>query len=236
MDEHVKKIFALLVLALVLTGCSNQKFKPEYRTLIQTVKVLPVVWSTDNITYMGQEQAWGAALGAGVGVAAGAAVKASHIGTAALSGAGFAAGMKAGDLASMSTVQAIVYQVNAANIDLGGMVKKSFEDQLAATGRFKVVGEHDPADAEVQLTVNNWGFALTQGFSSVVYPTINVTGVLKRGDERVWQLTENITAFNGANTYGYTPLRYRTEPELLRTALGGISQIVDQYLVKDLSL
>lgn len=231
-----KPAFVMLMVCLALVGCTNQKFKPEYRSQIQTIKVLPVVWSTKDIIYMGREQAWGAALGAGLGVAAGAAVKASQVGTAALSGAGFAAGMKAGDLASMSTVEAIVSNVDTANINLGEMVRRRFEEQLVATGRFRVVGEQETADAELQLTVNNWGFALTQGFSSVVYPTINVTGILKRGEERLWQRTENITAFNGANTYGYTPLRYRTEPELLRTALDGISKIVDQYLVKDLSL
>lgn len=227
-------IFAIMVL-VALGGCSNQKFKPEYRSQIHTVKILPVIWSTKNITYVGREQAWAGALGAGVGVAAGAALNAARIGTAALSGAGLAAGMKAGDLASMSTVEAIVHNMNSADINLGEMVRKSFEEQLVTTGRFKVVGELEDADAELQLTVNNWGFALTQGFSSVVYPTINVTGILKRDGNRVWQRTENITVFNGANTYGYTPLRYRTEPELLRTALGGVSEIVDEHLVKDLT-
>ncbi|WP_074752874.1 hypothetical protein [Pseudomonas abietaniphila] len=224
-----------MVCYFVLSGCTNQKFKAEYQSQIQTVKILPVVWSTKDITYMGREQAWGAAVGTGVGAAAGAAVKASGVGTAALSGAGFAAGMRAGDLASMSTVEALVYNMNRANINLGDIVKKRFEEQLAASGRFKVVSDQEPADAFVQLTVNNWGFALTQGFSSVVYPTINVTGILKRNEETVWQRTEYITPFNGANTYGYTPLRYRTEPELLRAALDGISQIVDDSLIKDLS-
>ncbi|WP_342655821.1 hypothetical protein [Pseudomonas sp. F3-2] len=227
------RILAVLIL-VVLSGCSNQKFKPEYQSQIHTIKILPVVWSTKDINYMGREQAWGAALGAGAGVAAGAAFKASGVGTAALSGAGFAAGMKAGDLASMSTVEAIVYSMNSANIDLGEIVRKNFADKLATTGRFKIVSEQTAADAELQLTVNNWGFALTQGFSSVVYPTISVRGSLKRGDERVWQKTEYITPFNSGNTYGYTPLRYRTEPELLRTALDGVSQIVDEQLVKDL--
>lgn len=227
------RIFAVLLL-VVLSGCSNQKFKPEYQSQIHTIKILPVVWSTKDFNYMGREQAWGAALGAGAGVAAGAVFKVSGVGTAALSGAGFAAGMKAGDLASMSTVEAIVYNINSANIDLGEIVRKNFADKLATTGRFKIVGEQETADAELQLTVNNWGFALTQGFSSVVYPTISVTGSLKRRDERVWQKTEYITPFNSGNTYGYTPLRYRTEPELLRTALDGVSQIVDEQLVKDL--
>ncbi|HEX8596296.1 MAG TPA: hypothetical protein VF682_23880 [Pseudomonas sp.] len=74
------------------------------------------------------------------------------------------------------------------------------------------------------------------GFSSVVYPTITVTASMKRGDQLLWQRTEYISAFNGGNTFGYEPKRYRTEPELLRTALDGISRIVDEAIVKDLSL
>jgi hypothetical protein len=112
------------------------KIQIRYKSQIHTVKVLPVVWSTQDITYTDREQAWGAAVGAGFGAAAGAAVKASGVGTAALSGAGFAAGMKAGDLASMSTVEAIVYNMNSANIDFGDMLKKRFEEQLAASRHF----------------------------------------------------------------------------------------------------
>lgn len=231
----MKKIAALMFAVLFLAGCSNQKFKPEYRTQIHTVKILPVAWAPKEITYIGREQAWGAALGAGVGAGVGMAAGASNLAKAALGGAGFAAGLKTGDLASMSTVEAIRYNMETADINLGELIKKSFEEQLTATGRYKVVGENEPADAQIQLTVRNWGFALTQGFSSVVYPTIAVSGVMKRGEELIWQRNETITPLNGANTYGYTPLRYRTEPELLRTALTDISKIVDGYLIKDLN-
>lgn len=231
----MKKIAVLLFAFVFLAGCANQKFKPEYRTQIHTVKILPATWKPKEMSYMGREQAWGAALGAGVGTGVGMAAGASKLGTSALAGAGFAAGMKAGDLASMSTTEAILYNMETADINLGQLVQKSFEEQLTASGRFKIVGENEPADAQIELTVVNWGFALTQGFSSVVYPTIIVSGVMKRGDELIWQRNEPITAFNGNNTYGYTPLRYRTEPELLRTALTGVSQIVGSYLIKDLN-
>ncbi|MGG5284797.1 hypothetical protein ACQZ2G_12425 [Pseudomonas viridiflava] len=231
----MKKFAVLMFAVLFLAGCSNQKFKPEYRTQIHTVKILPVVWAPKEMTYMGREQAWGAALGAGLGAGVGMAAGASNLAKAALGGAGFAAGLKAGDLASMRTVDAILYNMETADINLGELVKKSFEEQLTATGRYKIVGENEPADAQIQLTILNWGFALTQGFSSVVYPTIAVSGVMKRGEELIWQRNEPITVFNGANTYGYTPLRYRTEPELLRTALTGISKIVVGYLVTDLN-
>ena len=231
----MKKIAVLMFAVLVMAGCTNQKFKPEYRTQIHTVKVMPATWDPKAITYMGREQAWSAAVGAGVGTGIGLASGASKAATAALGGVGFAAGLKAGDLASMSTTDAIVYNMETANINLAEVVKKSFEEQLVASGRFKIVGDNEPADAQIDLAVNNWGFSLTQGFSSVVYPTINVTAALKRGDELVWQRSEAITPFNGANTYGYEPLRYRTEPELLRTALTGVSQIANQYLIKDMN-
>ena len=76
----------------------------------------------------------GAGVGAGVGMTAGA----SNLTKAALGGAGFAVGLKAGDLASMSTVDAILYNMETADINLGELVKKSFEEQQVATGRFKI--------------------------------------------------------------------------------------------------
>ena len=95
-------------------------------------------------------------------------------------------------------------------------------------------GDDEPADAQIQLTVSEWGFRLTQGFSSVIYPTLNVLAQMDRGDEMIWRTFEAVTPFNGQNVYGYTPLTYRTDPEALRRALTGITQISAQYLVKEL--
>ncbi|MCU1741663.1 MULTISPECIES: membrane lipoprotein lipid attachment site-containing protein [unclassified Pseudomonas] len=229
----MKKLLAVLFATLVLTGCANQKLTPEHRSQIKTVKILPATWNPKQMTYMGREQAWGMALGAGVGAGIGAAAGASNLTKAALGGAGFAAGLKAGDLASMSTVEAIIYQMETEKIDLGTLVTQGVIDQLAQNPSIRLVGEQDQADAVIQLKIDQWGFALTQGFSSVVYPTIAVLAQMTRGDEKVWQHVEVITAFNGANVYGYTPLEYRTEPEKLREALTGISKIVSRSLADD---
>ena len=110
----------------------------------------------------------------------------------------------------------------------------SFVDALGKTSSLKVVGDDEPADAQIQLTVAEWGFRLTQGFSSVIYPTLNVLAQMDRGDEMIWRTFEAVTPFNGQNVYGYTPLTYRTDPEALRRALTGITQISAQYLVKEL--
>nr|WP_286670926.1 hypothetical protein [Pseudomonas quebecensis] len=186
------------------------------------------------MVYFGREQAWSAALGAGVGAGVGMASGASKVGTAALSGAGFAAGMKLGQLAEMPTPVAILTVMEAEKIDLGVLLKQGFIDALGKTSTLKVVGDDEPADAQIQLTVAEWGFRLTQGFSSVIYPTLNVLAQMNRGDEMVWRTSEAITPFNGQNVYGYTPLTYRTDPEALRRALTGITQISGRYLVQEL--
>ncbi|KTC19284.1 hypothetical protein AO391_21665 [Pseudomonas marginalis ICMP 9505] len=229
----MKNLLLIILSALILGGCVSHPLTPEHRAQVKTVKVLPVKWAK-NMVYMGREQAWGAALGAGLGAGVGIASGASKLGTAALSGAGFAAGMKVGQLAEMSTPAAILTVMDAENIDVGVLLKQAFVEALGKTSSLKVVGDDEPADANIQLTVSEWGFRLTQGFSSVVYPTLSVVAQMDRGDEMLWRTFETITPFNGQNVYGYTPLVYRTDPEALRRALTGITQISASYLVKEL--
>ncbi|MFQ6350691.1 hypothetical protein ACQRBV_08250 [Pseudomonas sp. R11F] len=229
----MKHLLLILLTAFILGGCVSHPMTPEDRAQIKTVKVLPVKWEK-NMVYFGREQAWGAALGAGLGAGVGMASGASKVGTAALSGAGFAAGMKLGQLAEMPTPVAILTVMDAEKIDLGVLLKQGFIDALGKTSTLKVVGDDEPADAQIQLTVAEWGFRLTQGFSSVIYPTLNVVAQMDRGDKMIWRTSEAITPFNGQNVYGYTPLTYRTDPEAVRRALTGITQISGQYLVKEL--
>jgi hypothetical protein len=228
------RLFYLLTFFFVLFGCTNKPLQPEIGAHIHTLKILPVTWSPKEFTYIGREQAWGMALGAGAGTLAGAATGASKIGQAALGGAGLAAGMKVGDLASMPTYQAIISSMSINQIDLGEIVKSQFENQLNTLNKFKVVDVDAQADAEIQLTVVNWGFGLTQGFSSVMYPTMKVEAEMKQGKVVVWRHGNYITPFNGDNTYAFTPLEYRTDPEKLKAALNGVATIISKKLVENL--
>lgn len=69
----------------------------------------------------------------------------------------------------------------------------------------------------------------------MVYPTIIVRVAMTRNDQVVWRYRDFIAAFNSANTYGYTPVRYCTEPELVRAALTGVSVLVSRSLVEGLN-
>ncbi|MGE8066237.1 hypothetical protein [Pseudomonas sp. NPDC089569] len=230
----MKKLFFVLFTVFLIAGCTNQKLTPEHRAEIKTVKVLPVKWERQQMSYMGREQAWAAALGAGLGAGVGMASGTSRVGTSALTGAGFAAGLKAGELASMPTAQAILYVMEAEKIDLGELLRANFAAELARNPSLKMVGDDETADVQIQLTVDSWGFALTQGFSSVVYPVIRVDAVMKRGDEQLWRQAEGVTPFSSGNDYGYTPLQYRTEPQTLRLALKGVTEIASRFLAQDL--
>lgn len=174
------------------------------------------------------------ALGAGAGTLAGAATGASKVGQAALGGAGLAAGMKLGELASMPTYQAIISNMSINQIDLGEIVRFQIENQLATSNRFKIVSIDAQADAEIQLTVVNWGFGLTQGFNSVMYPTMKIAAEMKRGDVVVWRYGNYIAPFNGDNTYAFTPFEYRTDPNKLKAALNGVTEILSRKLIENL--
>lgn len=230
----MNKLLLICLVLFLMAGCASQKLTPEHRALIKTVKVLPVEWEPKQVSYMGRGQAWGMALGAGLGAGVAMASGASRVATAAVSGAGLAVGLKAGDLASMSTVEAIVYVMEAEKIDLGELLKQSFIADLTSNSSLQVVGDDDEADAHIQLVVLGWGFSLTQGFSSVVYPTLQVSAVMTRGDEQLWLQSVGVTPFSFGNNYGHTPLQYRTEPQTLRSALQGVSQIGSKKLVDDL--
>jgi len=231
-NQMKKLIIAVCALAL-LSGCVTKSLSVEDRQQIKTIKILPVFVAVDNFNYTSMDQAWGAGLGAGAGAATGMVAGVSNARASALAGVGTVAGTKAADVSTMDVSRAIRNNMQTHDIDLGRLVRKSFEDRVKREHLFTIVADGEQADAEVELMVTQWGLCL-KNFSTVLYPVIGVNGAIKRNGTSVWRNFETISVFNDANTTAYTPEQYATDPEVLRTAFTKVSDLVIGSLVEDM--
>jgi hypothetical protein len=127
----MKKLIGALCVLTFLSGCAVKSLSIEDRKQIRTIAVLPITVSSQQFTYTGMEQAWGAGLGAGAGAATGMALGTSSLGNGALTGAGSVAGTRIADGATMSTTQAILQNMQSHDIDLGKLLRKRFEDRIS---------------------------------------------------------------------------------------------------------
>ncbi|NWA27973.1 hypothetical protein HX870_20825 [Pseudomonas gingeri] len=227
-----KRIITVGVLAL-LSGCITKNLSIEDRQQIKTIKILPVFVAVDNFNYTSMNQAWGAGLGAGAGAATGMLTGASSVGTNASTGVGAVAGTKVADVATKDVSRAILNNMQTNDIDLGKLVRKSFDDRVRQEHLFTIVADSEHADAEVEIMVMQWGLCL-KNLSTTLYPVIGVNGSMKRDGASVWRNFATISVFNGANTIGYTPEQYVTNPEALRTAFAHVSDLVVGKLMEDM--
>lgn len=229
----MKKLFIVLMSFALLSGCVTKPMSVEDRRQIKTIKVLPVYFSLDNFKYTSMTQAWGAGLGAGAGAAAGMVAGASSAGTSALTGVGSVAGTKAANGATADISQAILNNMQAHDINLGQLVRESFEKRIKQEGLFTIVAEGEKADADVELMVSQWGLCL-KNFSTVLYPVIGVNGSMKRNGTSVWRNFDTISVFNENNTVAFTPQHYATNPEALRAAFSRVTDLAVSKLVENL--
>ena len=227
-----KLIFALLSLVL-FSGCVTKSLSVEDRHQIKTIKILPVYFAVENFQYTSMTQAWGAGLGAGAGAATGMAAGASSAGTSALAGAGSVAGTKAADGATADISQAILNNMQAHGIDVGQLVRESFERRIKQEGLFTIVTQGERADADVEIMVSPWGLSL-KNYSTVLYPVIGVNASMKRSGTSVWRNFNTISVFNESNTIAYTPEQYATDPEAARAAFSRVSDLAVGKLIEDL--
>ncbi|MCF7535510.1 hypothetical protein [Pseudomonas petrae] len=229
----MKKLFLALMSVALLSGCVTKSLSVEDRSQIKTIKVLPVYFSLESFKYTSMTQAWGAGLGAGAGAATGMAAGASSAGTSALTGAGSVAGTKAANGAKADISQAILNNMQAHGIDLGQLVRESFEKRIKREGLFTIVAEGEKADADVELMVSQWGLCL-KNFSTVLYPVIGVNGSMKRNGTSVWRNFDTISVFNETNTVAFTPQQYATNPEALRAVFSHVTDLAVSKLIENL--
>lgn len=229
----MKKLILALLSLVLLSGCVTKSLSVEDRHQIKTIKILPVYFAVENFQYTSMTQAWGAGLGAGAGAATGMAAGASSAGTSALAGAGSVAGTKAADGATVDISQAILNNMQAHGIDVGQLVRESFERRIKQEGLFTLVAQGERADADVEIMVAQWGLSL-KNYSTVLYPVIGVNASMKRSGASVWRNFNTISVFNESNTIAYTPEQYATDPEAARAAFSRVADLAVGKLIEDL--
>lgn len=130
----------------------------------------------------------------------------------------------------------ILETMNTNNISLPDIIRTEFQKAVTSRGLFAVAENDQAADAELVLAVNVYGLSQTQGFSSLLYPLLNVSATLRKSDGTVaWQNTDFVTALNSANTGGHEFQQYLQQPELLRETWTNAAQIVSGMLLDDLT-
>lgn len=232
----LKKLSLVTTLFVLLAGCSSVKLSENDRRSIKTVRISHTVPLPDDIFWSDRATSMAIGLGAGAGVAAGMASGASAAKTGAYTGIGTGIGVVAAAQLAKTPKEAMKNTIATNHIDQGDIFRQSFATSLASGSSFVVTDDQGPADAEVHLSVTMYGFGQTQGFSSVLYPTLSVAADMSTPDGRVvWKDKDFITPLSKQNSQGHTFEEYMGNPELVRATLQNVYSVLSNNLVDDLS-
>jgi hypothetical protein len=212
LTRPLAQLFMLLVAALLVAcaGAPTVSVSSADRAAIKSANVKAEVQVPADMFFHGRAQSF-AAVGGVIGAVAGQA-------------------------AAQEPKAQMLEAMKAKGISVSEIVKAEFVRAANAKGGMKFAEGASPADAELSLTVNVYGFGQTQGFSALLYPMMNVSATLKKPDGTVaWQKTEFAGPLNSENKQGYEFEQYMKDPELMRQVLNNIAAIVSRMLVDDLS-
>jgi len=205
---------SLAVIAFALTGCAGAPkvgMSRDAREHTKSIRMVSSVQMPNEMFFHGKAQSCAVAMGAGV---LGAAVCPK---------------------ASKEPKEQILETMNANNISLPEILRTEFQKAVTSRGLFSVAESDQAADADLVLAINVYGLGQTQGFSSLLYPLLNVSATLKKADGTIaWQNTDFVLPQNSANTGGHEFQQYLQQPELLRATWTNVSQIVSGMLLDDL--
>lgn len=204
---------AFIAIVALLTGCAGGptvKMTATDRAAIKTVTMNAPPTLPAEMAFSGRAQSFAA-----VGGVIGAAL--------------------AANLADEPKAQ-LLQTMKANGINLPSILKTEFLATAKSRGLLAHAESSAVANGDLTLTVNVYGFGQTQGFSSLLYPLINVTATIKKPNgEIAWQRTDFAAPLNSENKYGYEFEQYIKEPELLRKTLTNISGIVSRMLLDSFS-
>jgi len=203
----------LMVGVAVVSGCaglSSVDMSSTDRAQVKTIKLRADSKMPEDMFFQGRAQSVSAAFGL--------------------------VGALVGEAMSSDPKAQIIATMKKNNIDLPTILQAEFAKAMQAQKEFRVVDGQSSPDAEMVLFVNTYGLGQTQGFSSLLYPLMNVSASLRTPDGTViWQKTDYVTPQNKENTGGHEFEEYIGKPETLRGTWSNASGIVSRMLVRELS-
>jgi hypothetical protein len=200
----------MLTLAGCATGVPNVAIDESLRAGIHTVRVNPVVAMPPAIDFFGQSQS-----------------------IAALAAGPFAALMD--DKLSAEPKQRLAQEIQETHIDVPNMLATSFAMRASSDANLTVVSEAAPADAQVDLVVNRYGFAIAHPGTAALFPIFSVSAIMKNAKGQVvWQATDLMSAHFPDNKVGRTLDELQKDPQALRQALLTGSDLVAGMLIRNL--
>jgi len=206
---------SLVAIALALTGCVGAPkvgMSADARERTKSIRIVSSVQMPSEMFFHGKAQSCAMAMSGG---ALGAAVCPKS---------------------SKEPPDQILEAMNTNNISLPDIIRTEFQKAVTSRGVFAMAENDQAADADLVLAVNVYGLGQTQGFSSLLYPVLNVSATLRKSDGTVaWQNTDFVTPQNSANTGGHEFQQYLQQPELLRETWTNVAQIVSGMLLDDLT-
>ena len=179
------------------------------RAQIHVIRVNPVVSMPKSLDFFGQSQS-----------------------VAALAAGPFAALVD--DKLSAEPKAKLSKEIEENRIDVAAMVSASFSKHSTSDAKLKVVGPDVPADAQVDLVVNRYGFAIAHPGTSTLYPLFSVSAVMKdTKGQVVWQGTDLMSALSSDNKVGHQLEDLLKDPEIVRQAFMAGSDLVSGMLMRN---
>lgn len=223
-------LFAIAFIAVLSSCASTKTMSSQDRSRIHSVYVSEKIELPEEMFYWDRDRSLALGIGVGVGAAAGSRGSASK--QATFIGIGAGVGSVVGEQMAAGPRQQIVQKMADADVDVRKILRNAFVNELQATGKMKSARDEVTADGVLTLKVNMYGFGQTQGFSSVLHPTLNVSASIRdRAGQEIWNKTDYITPHSEKNTVAHTFEEYRRNPTYLREAFSVISKAIAEWIV-----
>lgn len=197
--------FAIVFFTVFLMGCgSTQKMSDADRQAIRSISVNPEVFVVDEMFYMGPASGIGFMFGA-----IGGAITAA---------------------ANMGPAEEIAEYARHNNVLIDNIVKQEFEKQIQGRKLFVVNGRQ--VDAQLNIKIEQYGIAITHGFSSVLSPVLRASAQLvDRHGKVVWENYDFVTAM-ADGTPEFTIDELKSDPKKLAVSWEKAAEIVVGNILK----